>query len=93
MWGGGTGVTCKYFQLINGYFSDERRSPRVSALLSRLYFAGRRTKVRLPATAGQAGKNPCLSRHSPFLRATADAALRLRQGFAARVLIEKISYL
>jgi hypothetical protein len=39
-----------------------------------MYLAGRRTKVRLPATAGQAGENPCLSRHSPFLRATADAA-------------------
>ncbi len=50
-------------------------------------------QVRLPLTAEQAGENPCLSRHSPFLRATADAALRLRQGFAARVLIEKISHL
>ena len=35
--------------------------------------------------------NPCLSRHSPFLIATTDAALRLRQDFAARVLIEKIA--
>jgi hypothetical protein len=46
-------------------------------------FRPQRTKVRLPATAGQAGENPCLSRHSPFLRATADAAL----------LIEKIPHL
>jgi len=50
-------------------------------------------KYASPLTAGQAGENPCLSRHSPFLRATADAGLRLRQGFAARVLIEKIPHL
>ncbi len=29
-------------------------------------FRPRRTKVRLPATAGHATENPCLSRHSPF---------------------------
>ena len=67
-----------YFPFINGYFSDERRSPRVSALDVLKYASV---------------ENPCLSRHSPFLRATADAALRLRQGFAARVLIKKISHL
>jgi hypothetical protein len=56
------------FPSINGYFSDERRSPRVSALDVLKYASG---------------ENPCLSRHSPFLRATADAA----------VLIEKIAHL
>jgi hypothetical protein len=39
------------FPSINGYFSDERRSPRVSALDV--------LKAHLPATAGQAGENPC----------------------------------
>jgi hypothetical protein len=62
------------FPSINGYFSDERRSPRVSALLSR---------------------------HSPFLRATADAAPAKMSGIShliyklnvLNLLIEKISHL
>jgi len=40
MWGGSIDVTCKYFQLINGYFPDERRSPRVSALDVLKYASG-----------------------------------------------------
>jgi hypothetical protein len=35
----------------NGYFSDERRSPRVSTLDVLKYAS--------PHTAGQAGENPC----------------------------------
>jgi hypothetical protein len=38
-------------------------------------------KYASPHTAGQAGENPCLSRHSPFLRATADAALLIDPDF------------
>jgi hypothetical protein len=36
------------------------RRPRVSALLSRMYLAGRRTKVRLPAYSGTGGRKPLL---------------------------------
>ena len=38
------------------------------------FWRGDVLKYASPYTAGQAVENPCLSRHSPFLRATADAA-------------------
>jgi len=49
---------------------------------------GVQTYAFLSRFAGTA--NPCLSRHSLF-RATAGATLRLRQGFAARVIRTKIA--
>jgi hypothetical protein len=41
-------------------------------------------KYASPLTAGQAGENPCLSRHSSFLRATVDAApAKMKRDFAS----------
>jgi hypothetical protein len=70
-----------------GVLSPRRRLYEPEAAGFRL----RRTGVRLHVPRA-GSENPCLSRHSPFLRATADAALRLRQGFAARVIRTKIAH-